>query len=760
MTASASNSRSLSANYGIYTLSVSWSESNPTVAANKSRITASASLSSNDTAFASNYVQHISVYWFDNNRYPNGVKLGGTDFYECGFEGYGTKSASGSIEVEHKDDGTLSGYCVTYFTNNNAGPYAPDSASCSTSSKALDTIARASVPTVSPNPLVLSAVSNPLTVATNRKSTLFTHEITCEAGSFTETQTGVTDSCTFNIPQTILADFPATSQTLEGTITCVTKNGSTTIGTKTAQFTAQINTAAEHPVIDAITITDLNPNSAAIEAAGSLIKNASKLRATIPVSVAGSYTQLDNAVVVCGNVSRTYSLSGTSGTITFDYDLIDVDSLTVYLTDERGTTVSQTKSWTLIPYTNLTVTGTIDRTSETGDTVAFTLKGGCFAGSFGNATNQITVSYKWKLRSASTYTPGAVTFTFTPTGSGETSFEYSNQITGFDYDKQYDIIFTVEDLFTSADTRELNLTTGIPVWGNGSDFFAVYGKSFLHYDRDNPSKFWDIDGALNGILEHNGVKNLLQVTGTTETINGVTFTPQADGSVKVSGTATAYTVYTLGTFTTKAGLDYILSGCPAGGSAFTYDLGIGNLGTDKGGGFTFSGDGSTYAVTIGVFNGVTVDDIVFTPMIRDARIASESYVKGALPMIPNYLQYNLSLPANVGGGGRVNEDFTVSGSGLIIMFASLMDNANGNYGTMRVGFDYKHAEDAWFALAETLDRNISQGSGQYSARVCSSTAVIAANGDKLQLFYAVSNDGTTHILRSQFVSFGCIVTKD
>ena len=682
----------------------------------------------------------------------------GAGWNEAAFRSYSSSGTlrSGSEWIDHNDDGTGSG---TGYGRTRMGGMDFDTGWVA-GSFTLPTLPRASVPSASPNPITLSQSLNALTVATNRKSTSFTHEITCVVGSFTETQTGVTDSCTFNIPQTILADFLASSQTMDGTITCVTKNGSTTIGTKTTTFTAKIDTAQEHPVIGAITITDLNPNSAAIEAAGSLIKNASHLQATIPVSVAGSYTQLDNAVVVCGNVSRTYSLSGTSGTLIFDYDLIDVDSLTVYLTDERGTTVMAARGWTLIPYTNLTVTGTIDRTSETGDTVAFTLKGGCFAGSFGNATNQITVSYKWKLRSASTYTPGSVTFTFTPTGSGETSFEYSNQITGFDYDKQYDIIFTVEDLFTSADTRELNLTTGIPVWGNGSDFFAVYGKSFLHYDRDNPSKFWDIDGALNGILEHNGVKNLLQVTGTTETINGVTFTPQADGSVKVSGTATAYTVYTLGTFTTKAGLDYILSGCPAGGSAFTYDLGIGNLGTDKGDGFTFSVDGSTYAVTIGVFNGVTVDDIVFTPMIRDARIASESYVKGALPMIPNYLQYNLSLPANVGGGGRVNEDFTVSGSGLIIMFASLMDNANGNYGTMRVGFDYKHADDAWFALAETLDRNISQGSGQYSARVCSSTAVIAANGDKLRLFYAVSNDGTTHILRSQFVSFGCIVTKD
>lgn len=129
-------------------------------------------------------------------------------------------------------------------------------------------------------------------------------------------------------------------------------------------------------------------------------------------------------------------------------------------------------------------------------------------------------------------------------------------------------------------------------------------------------------------------------------------------------------------------------------------------------------------------------------------------------LTPHFFQYNVSLPASVNSGNRVNVNFTVHGNGYILMFASLMDNSNGNYGTMRVGFDYKHGSDAWFALSETLDRNISQGSGQYSARVSSSTTTTVENGDKLRVFYSVSNDATTHILRCQFLSFGCYVTQD
>lgn len=558
--------------------------------------------------------------------------VSGAGWNEETFRSYSSSGTlrSGSEWIDHNEDGTGSG---TGYGRTRMGGMGFDTGWVA-GSFTLPTLPRASVPTATPNPLTLSALSNPLTIATNRKSTSFTHDITCEIGTFTDTQTGVTDSCVFNIPQSVLADFPATSQTLDGTITCITKNGSNTIGTKTTQITAQINTAAEHPVIGAITITDLNPNSAAIEAAGSLIKNASHLQASIPVSVAGSYTRLDNAVVVCGNVSRTYILSGTSGTITFDYDLIDVDSLTVYLTDKRGTTVTQTKSWTLIPYTNLTVTGTIDRTSETGDTVAFTLKGGCFAGSFGNATNQITVSYKWKLRSSSTYTPGAVTFTFIPTGSGETSFEYSNTITGFDYDKQYDIIFTVEDLFTSAETRELNLTTGIPVWGNGSDFFAVYGDLFLHFDREAPSKFWNLKDGLDAILKYHANTNLLSSDATTATENGVTFTVNRDGSVKASGTATANTYFQVGTCKLTGGVTYALTGCPAGGDNGVYGLELMPISSvpmgaffDYGEGYEFTEQsGMSYEASIVIWSGQTVD-LLFEPMIRDARIASDSFVK-------------------------------------------------------------------------------------------------------------------------------------
>lgn len=392
--------------------------------------------------------------------------------------------------VRHADDGTLS------LTATASGDRVLGGTFNTSISIELPTIARASIPTIAPNPITLSANTNPLTVATNRKSASFTHDVTCTIGTFTATNSGVGESTSFDIPKTILSDFTATSKTLQGTITCVTYNGSTNIGTKTATFNAQIDETQEHPNITSVTLTDTNPNSAAIEASGSYIKNATNLSASIVLGVTGSHTELASAVVQCGTKQQTYSLSGTSQTITFTYEKLDADTLIVTVYDKRGTTAIQTKTWTLIPYRDITVTGAINRTSETGNTVAFTLNGACFAGSFGAVTNTATVTYKYKLHTASTWTDGSQTFSFTPSGTGETTYNYSNTISGFDYDKQYDLMFTVTDMFTSANTGEIVLTTGVPVYGNGADFFSVYGNVHIH-DHDDPSQYWTLSPSNN-----------------------------------------------------------------------------------------------------------------------------------------------------------------------------------------------------------------------------------------------------------------------
>jgi len=537
---------------------------------------------------------------------------------------------SGSAWINHNDDGTGSGSCSG---RTRMGGVGWDTGWVS-ANFTLPTIPRASMPSVSPNPITLSSANNALTVATNRKSASFTHDVTCSIGTFTATNTDVGESTSFHIPKTVLADFPTNAKTLDGTITCVTKNGATTIGTKTSTFTAQIDETQEHPSITSVTLTDTNPNSAAIEAQGTYIKYATNLSASIALGVTGSYTQLASAVVQCGTKQQTYALSGTSQTIVFTYEKLDADALIITVYDKRGTTATQTKTWTLIPYRDITVTGSVDRMSETGNTISFSLSGACFGGSFGSATNSVTVSYKYKLHNASTWSDGSQTFTFTPSGSGETTYTYSNTLTGFAYDQQFDFQFTVTDMFTDATTRVLVLTVGIPVYGNGEDFFSVYGKSYLHFDRDNPNKFWDLKEGLDAILEYHAQTNLFVITGTTTTSQGVTFTVNDDGTVKASGDATGNASITLGMFYGEVGKTYIITGCPSGGSTDGYTLGIRDLnGTnpiqhETGDGIEFTVTSTSgYRVGCYVHSGATVNNIVYKPMIRDARIASDEFVQ-------------------------------------------------------------------------------------------------------------------------------------
>lgn len=547
---------------------------------------------------------------------------------------------SGSEWINHADDGTGSG---TGYGRTRMGGMNFDT-DWVAGSFTLPTIARASLPSVSPNPITLSSTTNTLTVATNRKSTSFTHDITCTIGSYTETKTGITDDTTFDIPKTVLSDFTATSKTLEGTITCVTKNGSTTIGTKTVNFTAQIDETQEHPSIASVTLTDTNPNSAAIEAQGSYIKYATNLSASIVLGVTGSYTELASAVVQCGTKQQTYALSGTSQTIVFTYDKLDADALIITVYDKRGTIATQTETWTLIPYRDITVTGSVDRMSETGNTISFSLSGACFGGSFGAVANSVTVTYKYKLHNASTWSDGSESFTFTPSGSGETTYTYSNTLTGFAYDQQFDFQFTVTDMFTDATTRVLVLTVGIPVYGNGEDFFSVYGKSYLHFDRDNPNKFWNLKEGLDAILEYHAQTNLLTIECETTTVNGITYTVNEDGTIRAQGTKTGDSPFRIGT---AYGLSndkwYWFSGCPSGGSEDTYYTGFETtsipisptesitvlLVGETGNGVLTGGQYAPWhgylPFYVCIKSGQTVD-ITFKPMVRDERIASDSFV--------------------------------------------------------------------------------------------------------------------------------------
>lgn len=148
--------------------------------------------------------------------------------------------------------------------------------------------------------------------------------------------------------------------------------------------------------------------------------------------------------------------------------------------------------------------------------------------------------------------------------------------------------------------------------------------------------------ADNGVL---GAKNLLSNNAKNQTINGITFTENSDGSVTANGTADSESYYYISQrgSTIEAILKkgvYIISGCPKGGSHTTYSLSISirefsssswaRLANDYGDGelFTLPKDSDKYYsfdIFILISAGQTVTNLTFYPMIRLASDTDDTY---------------------------------------------------------------------------------------------------------------------------------------
>lgn len=162
---------------------------------------------------------------------------------------------------------------------------------------------------------------------------------------------------------------------------------------------------------------------------------------------------------------------------------------------------------------------------------------------------------------------------------------------------------------------------------------------FFPYAKTNPELTICETQDRDAIIEvvNDGAKNLLKITSSSKTIEGVTFTVNADGTVIANGTATANATFilaSLSTYDLPEG-DYILSGC-TGGSATTYDLRFWQDGSTK-----VNYDGDT-AITVGsadwnyailIRSGQTVNNLVFRPMIctKAEWDISQEYQPHALP---------------------------------------------------------------------------------------------------------------------------------
>ena len=120
-------------------------------------------------------------------------------------------------------------------------------------------------------------------------------------------------------------------------------------------------------------------------------------------------------------------------------------------------------------------------------------------------------------------------------------------------------------------------------------------------------------------------KNLLPRIATSQTINGVTFTVNDDGSVTCNGTAKRTTQYVFSDNTIYE--NCVLSGCPSGGGYNNYLLRFRGTGGEQ---IAETGSGKPISnvegyVEIRLNTGYTCDNLTFYPMIRLASIQDDTY---------------------------------------------------------------------------------------------------------------------------------------
>ena len=172
-----------------------------------------------------------------------------------------------------------------------------------------------------------------------------------------------------------------------------------------------------------------------------------------------------------------------------------------------------------------------------------------------------------------------------------------------------------------------------------------------------------VDISLNGESQQatRSGKNLLENIKKSQTINGLTFTVNEDGTVIVNGTATAQTAFIVNSFLVLPVGKYIFSGCPTSGTTQTYFVQIRRRNPDSyindvGQGKTFRIEDNTQSVDyyIVVRNGITVNNVLFKPMIRLASISDDTYEPYGASPSPDYpseienIEGNIELKATNG----------------------------------------------------------------------------------------------------------------
>ena len=289
----------------------------------------------------------------------------------------------------------------------------------------------------------------------------------------TTTSTAVKISATsigFTIPSTWYQQIPNDSSGT-CTLTITTYNGDVQIGSAaTTTFVVEVDEAASKPTISA-TATDANQSTIDLTGDSNIL-----IRGHSIVSLVWNTTARNSASISSVTVN---GITVSTSPYTF---ILDSNAIVIQSTDSRGFITTYSPTFTLKDYLSPNYSINVSRVSPTSSYANLSFNGTWFNDSFGDENNELSIIWKYKKTTDSTWTTGG---TLTPGTdytisnnnfwSGTSSSSSDIQIGGsLDYNYGWDIAVIISDALDTV-SMYATITKGIPVINWGSDFFNVNG---------------------------------------------------------------------------------------------------------------------------------------------------------------------------------------------------------------------------------------------------------------------------------------------
>ena len=341
-----------------YSLTLECSESSYSVANNNSVVSYKLTMATAANSFTgySDYRTTISISINGSSVYSYNASR---DFNPTAKSSYSEVLKSGTVTVSHNSDGTKTCACAASVTVA-SGTYSPGSASIS-QNLTLTTIPRASSVSASGQ-----YIGSPVSISISRASSSFTHDLTYSFAGHTGTvASGVATSYSWTPSLATFGPYIPSSTSGTCTITCTTKNGSTTVGTSTTSFTLYLADSVK-PTVSSGWETASYVNSGGASSFAAYVQGYSKLRITFNASkiTHGAGASLSKyRLTVGGKNYDTTSTTVTSDTLTSSGSV----SYTVYVYDTRGRYASYTGSITVNAYAAPTISSSsIFRSNSSG----------------------------------------------------------------------------------------------------------------------------------------------------------------------------------------------------------------------------------------------------------------------------------------------------------------------------------------------------------------------------------------------------------